>query len=304
MTDGRSQDGVTDHEEQKALIRFCTDPAVAAMRLHFLVDPNKVDTGSLATFMRQATDAGIDVFAVPRGSIQDEWIQPLRTKQPANHQVVLDWISWIHRFNAGHPEAGFAGINLDIEPHRASPVGGKPLWKKKREGLSDSKTNRRIALEYLDLLDLAILDKRALSLAVTIPAWYDGNSKPKPFRLSAGGKRQSWASHIQDRVDFVSLMAYTDASEDNGKDRLVRHVAGEIEYGPTEVLMETSRQGRSGKAHTLYEEGEKTLLKLERQLAKKFGKQPNYLGTGVHHYLDAYGSGRRKWPEHGGSRPE
>jgi len=304
MTDGQSQDGVTDYEEQKALIRFCTEPAVEVDRLYFLVDPDKVEPGSLATFLRQSTDAGIQVFAVPRGSIQDEWILPLRTKQPADHQIVLDWVSWIHRFNDGHPEARFAGINLDIEPHRASPVGGKPLWKKKREGLSDSKTNRRIALSYLDLLDKVASSRSGLTLAVTIPAWYDGNSKPKSFRLTAGGKRQSWASHIQDRVDFVSLMAYTDAREDNGKDRLVRHVAGEIDYGPTELLMETSRQGRSGKAHTLYEEGEKAMIKLERHLHKKFGKQPNFLGTGVHHYRDTYGSGRRKWPEHGGSRPE
>jgi hypothetical protein len=268
-------------------------------RLYFLVDPNKVDTGSLATFMRQAADAGIDVFAVPRGSMQHDWIKPFRTRQPADHLVVLDWIAWIHDFNGKYAESGFTGINLDIEPHRASPVGGKPLWKKKREGLSDSKTNRRIALEYLDLLDLAVLEKGELALAVTIPTWYDGNGKAKLFRLPIKGERKTWAAHIQDRVDFVTLMAYTDAREEGGKERLRRHVAGEIEYGPTEVLMETSRQGRSGKSHTLYEEGEKALLKLERQLAKKFGKQPNFLGTGVHHYLDAYGSGRRKWPGHG-----
>ena len=289
MTDGQSQDGVTDYEEQKRLIRFCTDPAVAVDRLYFLVDPNKADIGSLATLMRQTADAGIEVFAVPRGSIQDDWIKPLKMKQPADHLVVLDWIAWIRDFNGQYPESRFAGINLDIEPHQASPVGGKPLWKKKRQGLSDSKTNRRIALEYLDLLDLADVEKQELPLAVTIPTWYDGNGRSKLFRLTAGGKRKTFSAHIQDRVDFVALMAYTDIREEGGKDRLMRHVAGEMEYGPIEVLMETSRQVRS----------EKALLKLERQVTKKFGKQPNFLGTGVHHYRDAYGSGRRKWPLHG-----
>ncbi len=298
MTDGRVRDGVTDFEEQKRLIRFCTDSAVAVDRLYFLLDPKDVDTGSLSTLLRQANEAGIQVYAVPRGSIQEDWIRPFRTRQPADHQVVLDWVSWIHRFNDGRTEPGFTGINLDIEPHRASPVGGKPLWKKKRKGLSDSKTNKRIARAYLDLLDRVSSAKKKLTLAVTIPAWYDGNSQPKLFRLTAGGKRKTWANHIQDRVDFVALMGYTDAREEGGKDRLLRHVTGEIAYGPTEVLMETSRQGRSGKGHTLYEEGEKALLKLERLLQKKFGRQPNFLGTGVHHYRDAYGSGRRKWPAH------
>ena len=299
MTDGPVQGGLTDFEEQKRLIRFCTDPAVAVDRLYFLVDPDKADTGSLATFLRQSADAGIQVFAVPRGSIQDDWIRPLRTKQHAAHKVVLEWVAWILEFNRDHPEAGFTGINLDIEPHRASPVGGKPLWKRKREGLSDSKTNKGIARAYLDLLDRISSAKEKLTLAVTIPAWYDGNDEPETFRFTAGGKRTTFAAHIQDRVDFITLMAYTDATEENGRDRLVRHVAGEIGNGPTEVLLETSPQGRSGRNQTLLEEGEKALLKLERQLANKFGRQPNFLGTGVHHYRDAYGSGRRKWPAHG-----
>lgn len=299
MTDGQVQDGVTDFEEQKALVRFCADPAVAVERLYFLVDPDEVDTGSLATFMRQASDAGIDVFAVPRGSMQDDWIEPLRRNQPADHRVVLDWIAWIRDFNADHPESGFAGINLDIEPHRASPAGGRPLWKKKREGTADSKTNRRIALQYLDLLNRVSAANGGLTLAVTIPTWYDGNEQPKRFRFTAAGKRKSFAAHIQDRVDYVTLMGYTDGTENGGKDRLLRHVAGEIGYGPAEILLETSRQGRSGKAQTLYEEGEKRLFRLERRLQKKFGKSTHFLGTGVHHYLDAYGSGRRKWPAHG-----
>ncbi len=296
MTDGRLQDGVTDFEQQKALIRFCADPAVAVSRLYVLVDPARVDPGSLATFLRLSADAGIQIFAVPRGSIQNDWIKPLRMKQPADHLVILDWLAWICDFNAKHSETRFAGINLDVEPHRASPAGGKPLWKKKRHGLSDSKTNRRIAWEYLELLDLVTLEKHDLALAVTIPSWYDGNSEPEWFRLSAGGKRKTFAAHIQDRVDFVTLMGYTDATEKDGKDRMVRHVAGEISYGPTEVLLETSRQGRSGRTHTLYEEGQNALLRLERHLEHCFKGQSTFLGTGIHHYLNAFGSGRRKWP--------
>ncbi len=302
MTDGKIENGVTDYEAQKRLLRFCAAPGVGITRLYFLVVPESVDPGSLATFLRQAGEAGVEIYAVPRGSIQDEWIKPVRKNHPADHDKLLTWAEKIAGYNRIDPDAGFAGLQLDVEPHLAAPEGRKTLWKKKRRGLGDSRTNKRIAREYLDLLDemRRFLDdgSGSMKLAVAIPAWYDGNDRPSSFQLSAGGKRKSWAAHIQDRVDFVSLMDYSDARDREERKRLIRNVTGEVAYGPAEVLLETSRLGRKNKGNTLYQEGEKALLQLERFIAKKLRKHPGFMGTGVHHYLSAYGSGSRKWPAH------
>jgi len=302
MTDGVTENGITDYQAQDRLIRFCANPEAGITRLYFLVVPETMEPGSMATFLRRAKDAGIEVYAVPRGSIQDDWIAPMRRKQTANHAVVWDWAETILAFNREHPEGGFAGIQLDVEPHLAAPGGGRPLWKRKREGTADSKTNRRIALAYLDLLDgtRRLLEKGpgSLKLAVTIPTWYDGNDRPKTFRFTAGGHKKTWAAHIQDRVDFVSLMGYADAVTKEGRARLLNDTRQELKYGPAEILLESSKRGRKKKARTLYQEGEKAMLRLERFLAKAYRKQPHFLGTGVHHYLHAYGSGSRKWPRH------
>ena len=96
--------------------------------------------------------------------------------------------------------------------------------------------NGRIALQYLRVLYRVRSRLRSkapeMTLAATIPTWFDGDLDPGCYRLHYAGKRQSLAYHVMDRVDLVTLMNYVDGATWDSQERAWKDIANEVVYGP------------------------------------------------------------------------
>jgi hypothetical protein len=309
MTDGRSQDGLDDASEQERLLRFCGSPQVDVRRLYFLAEPSEWDPASLRAFLRAASERGIEVFAVPRGAVQDDWARPFPLTGRCDHGAVLQWVGAITALSAGGQGAGFRGLQLDLELHAARTPGLAPglrrVWQHGKGGFLRSRRNARLGREFLVLLDrvrLRLPAEAGMKLAVTLPTWLDRDSSRESYRLEHAGKTQALAYHIMDRVDFVTLMNYVDGSTRSRREAW-ESIADEVLYGPTESLFETAPPGRRGswprEGETLFEEGDAGYRALRASLARRFRSFGGFLGCAAHHYLRAYGSGLPGWPQHG-----
>jgi hypothetical protein len=308
MVDAAAAEGATDEERQTRFLEFCR--AYGVRRVHFLADPRTWDERSLTLLLNRARQLSLEVFALAPGGLQSDWIASFRWTGRCKHRVVLDWIEAVVRFNAAHPDGAFAGVQLDIEPHRAGRSlilrRDKPMWDAEAGGLLASERNRRIAEQYLDLLDAVGARIRGLDppvrFAATIPTWFDRDTPRESYVLEHGGARQTLASLIQRRVDFVTLMDYLDGSGSDGADAAWSEIEQELDAGPVEALFETAppRKGRKHPkpAETLFEEGETALFKMCEALRDRFADEPNYLGCAAHYYLHAVGSGLRGWPRY------
>ncbi len=310
MTDGRPDAGVSDTEAQERLLRLCRTGPLDVTRLYFLADPAAWDGASLRAFLAAARARGIDVYAVPSGALQDTWVRPFRLRRRCDHAAVLSWVRAILDFDAGEGEARFAGVQLDIEPHGARSrdllFRYRRVWRGGRGGLRDDGRNRRLAREYLDLLErvrglLSAATPRH-ALAVTLPTWLDRDDGAESYVLSYGGAEMALIHHVQDRVDFVTLMNYRDGTDPVSLRRAFEDVEDEVRYGPSESLFETSPPDPKGgsllPSETLYEEGERGLAMLAHALAQAAAGRRSFLGIAAHHYLHAYGGGTDGWPRH------
>jgi len=311
MTDGESSSGVADAPAQRRLLDLCSSGPAQIGRLYFLAEPSLWDERSLRVFLRAAAARGIEVYAMPRGGIQNQWMEPFPRRGRCRNGVVLRWLSQILAFNKRSPEAVFKGIQLDIEPHEArSGSAGSPdgiVWRRAGDACLDKNgTNGRIAVEYLRLLDdlRSRLRSQApgMKLAATIPTWFDGDPHAACFRLEYAGKQQSLAYHVMDRVDFVTLMNYVDGTTWDSRERAWKNLANEVVYGPVEAIFETAAAYTSGE-HPSPEEtraagGEARYILLRQRLGERFAGDPNFLGCALHHYRNSYGSGSPGWPLH------
>lgn len=310
MTNGRLDGGIADSEAQERLLRLCSEGPLEVRRLYFFADPSAWDRDSLRSFLAAARARGIDVYAVPSGALQDDWVRPFRLSRRCDDGAVLAWVRAILDFDAGAGEARFAGVQLDIEPHGARSrdilLRYRVVWRSGRGGLRGERRNRRLALEYLRLIDrvkeLLSTSTPRLALSATLPTWFDRDDGEESFRLAAGGVEKAFIHHVQDRVDSVTLMNYLDGSDPASLGRAVKDIAGEVRYGPVEALFETSPPDPRGESlrpsETVYEEGERGLLALMRRLKTEFEGQPNFLGSAAHYYLHSYGAGAAGWPRH------
>ena len=299
MLDGRDEGRATDAERRDDLLGYCASRRI--LRLYVAVDPETWDPASVADLLRAASERGIVIYAVPPGSLQNTWARSFPTRKRCNHQAVLGWIDEILRFDAGAPHP-FVGVMFDIEPHQAVGRGWfgfkRRAWRSdKFDDLRDAR-NRRLASEYLDLLDLA--RERAdgrLILAATIPPRFARDDAGATYRLERGSQNAVLADHIARSVDFVSVMNYADGADRESREAIAEVVARAVAFGPAESLFETAKPRRDGpsQGETLYGGGEARFRELEAMLESRFGGEPRYLGCGLHHYGDAAGSKRRGW---------
>jgi LmbE family N-acetylglucosaminyl deacetylase len=282
------------------LITVCRDLGVS--RIHWMVDPGRQDPDGIRRFLRRTAAAGVDVYALTPGTLQQHWIAPFRKDGHADHVVVIGWIERVLNLEDLDSGARFAGLLLDIEPYHARPPGAwRRVWKTSSGGLLHPR-NRAIALEYLALIDAVGArlgdDPSRPVLGVAIPTWWDGVDEHADFRIEVEGTSRTLAAHVQARVDFVAVMAYRDGADDDSRQRIVDDVRREIARGPTEVLLETARPGRDGPARheTVHHGGVRRLQELRDLLHDRFGNQDGFRGVGYHAYLDAVGAGTRRWP--------
>jgi hypothetical protein len=96
-------------------------------------------------------------------------------------------------------------------------------------------------------------------------------------------------------------MNYVNGSTRTSRKAAWREIAGEMKYGPTEVIFQTDRPGRGplrpSQRTTLYSGGEKLYFRIRGEVRKRYGDHPHFIGCGVHYYRNAYGGGAPGWPE-------
>ena len=287
--------------ETDRLLRVCRDLDIA--RVHWMVDPERQRPDGVRRFLRRTAEAGVDVYALTPGTLQQHWIAPFRKDGRADHAVVTRWIDAVLDLEDLDSGARFAGVLLDVEPYSArAPGAWRRTWKNSGDGLRHPR-NEAIARAYLELLDVVgtrLGDSPSRPVVgVAIPTWWDRADPGADFRIEVAGDHRTLAAHVQERVDFVAVMAYRAGADEAGRQRIVDDVAPTIARGPTEVLLETARPGGDGPARreTVHRGGVRRLRVIRDLLHGHFGATEGFRGVGYHAYLDAVGAGTRRWPE-------
>ncbi|TNJ63926.1 DNRLRE domain-containing protein [Paenibacillus hemerocallicola] len=182
---------------------------------------------------------------------------------------------------ASVPEAGFDGVNVDIEPY-ISPDFKSP--------------DRFLQKQYLDGLSKMIERRNTsgtrLAIGPAIPRWYDSSVDAKDIDWNGSVK---WLSeHVQDIADYISIMDYRDTAD--GSNGIIASASGEIAYAesigkPNSVVVgvETIDVANSADPYdvTFRQKGR---LAMEQELDKvysAFGSRASFGGIAVHQY-DSY----------------
>lgn len=221
--------------------------------------------------IRRLRDHGIETYALLGSwhlSTQEYVLPERRAEALAMFRRVLDYNA-----KAG-PEARFAGVNLDIEPHMLD------AWKDGKEGLM---------LNFLDLgRELMALKEKAgaeLKVGPAIPFWLDR------MRLEWNGASKPVSEHVLDIYDYAALMDYRNQA--GGTDGMIIHAASELEYASSlgkGLMIGVEVTPNEIKKVTFNGLSE---AEMERELARaenEFSRQPAFSGFVLHHF-DSY----RKW---------
>ncbi|OEH94298.1 hypothetical protein [Bacillus solimangrovi] len=168
--------------------------------------PSDVDEDNLETFVSEANELGIDVYALQG---QPNWV--------TNIEKARTWLSFINQYNRTS-SSPFAGVIFDVEPYLL-------------EGWDEEQT--LIVSQFMALFDQLQEDNADLQLKWTIPFWFD--------RVEAT-PTQTLAEYMIERADEISVMAYRD--ELNGHDGLLAHINEEIKWAeqyktPLAIIIET-----------------------------------------------------------------
>lgn len=195
------------------------------------------------------------------------------------HPHAVKEFEQILNYNLASSElARFDGVNVDTEPYI----------------LPDFKTAKpSVQIQYLDMLKLLMERKQAsgltLSVGAAIPRWYDTSADASNIAWNGGTK---WLSeHVQDTVDYISIMDYRDQAE--GSAGIIAQALNELAYAnaigkPKSVVIgvETKDIADGGDPETIsfHEEGR---IYMEQELNKAynaFQNDPAFGGIALHHY--------------------
>ncbi|PYI54940.1 cadherin-like beta sandwich domain-containing protein [Paenibacillus flagellatus] len=198
------------------------------------------------------------------------------------HDRATREVEKIINFNlSSAPEAGFDGVNVDIEPY-ISPDFKSPdqfLQKEYLDGLSKLMQRRNVS-------------GTRLAIGPAIPRWYD--TSPTTSAVDWNGAVKPLSEHVQDISDYISIMDYRDAAD--GSNGIIASAQGEIDYAasigkPNSVVVgvETLDVANTADPYTVTFR-QKGRTEMERELDKvyaAFGGSPSFGGVAVHHY-DSY----------------
>ncbi|TMV45505.1 DNRLRE domain-containing protein [Paenibacillus mesophilus] len=198
------------------------------------------------------------------------------------HDKATQQLERVINYNlASAPEAGFDGVNVDIEPY-ISPDFKSP--------------DRFLQKQYLDGLSKMIERRNTagtrLAIGPAIPRWYDTSVDAKEIDWNGSVK---WLSeHVQDIADYISIMDYRDTAD--GSNGIIASATGEIAYAesigkPNSVVVgvETIDVANSADPYdvTFRQKGR---LAMEQELDKvysAFAGRTSFGGIAVHQY-DSY----------------
>ncbi|KGX90446.1 CBM96 family carbohydrate-binding protein [Pontibacillus marinus] len=202
------------------------------------------------------------------------------------HDVALKEVENIINYNLSSKQAEqFDGVNIDIEPYIASQ------FKTEKPSLQ---------LQYLDLLEKTVNLKKvsdsSLLIGAAIPNWYDSSQYAEAItwgpKLEEGAEQTKWLSqHIQDILDYISIMDYRDFAErSNG---IIERARGEIEYAETigkpnsVVIGVETKDIADGGDPELISFREEGRTYMEAELDKVYASMNGYSsfgGIALHHY--------------------
>ena len=191
------------------------------------------------TFIKKANKKGISVFWLD-GNYQ--WLTDENKKS-----ILLQKIENYHNYNATHPNAKFAGIHLDIEPHQ-----------------DDNFESSRETLIYklISLADELKKDNTGTHFSYDIPFWlhdeitYDNVSKPA-------------YAHLIDIADSVVIMSYRDSAS-----KIISVAEEELSYATStgKTISLSVECGDHGDTVSFYEEGKENLNKIAKMHFKNTEK--------------------------------
>jgi hypothetical protein len=270
---------------RNVLAHFMDDPAVSSHRvrtIYFYAD--QYDGGNLLqnnpalyrNFIAWAHGRGYYVHAlVASGS----YLSPAYAYNQY-HDKARGLIEDVLNYNiSSASNEQFDGINIDIEPY----VIGE--WSSRAPSLQ---------IQYFDMLDKMMQRKVAsgqnLNVGAAIPRWYD--VAPECTRVTWKGNAKPCNQHVQDTLDYVSIMDYKDYAA--GAGGIITDGQNEINYGDTigkKVIIgvETSQISARGDPEVIsfQEEGRTYMEGQLDQVYTAFGSNSSFLGIVVHH-RDSY----------------
>lgn len=216
------------------------------------------------------------------------------------HDTAIREVETIINYNlASNQDEQFDGINIDIEPYIASEF--------KTEAPS-------LQIQYLDLLEKIMHLKQSadssLFIGAAIPNWYDSSPYAENItwgpRLEKGKEETKWLSeHIQDLLDYISIMDYRDFAE--GSNGMIEKARGEMEYAesihkPYSVVIGAETKdiadGGDPELITFREEGRTYMEEELTKVSEAMNGYSSYGGIALHHY-DTIRELPSEWSEYG-----
>lgn len=231
------------------LLNFSKSQGVGIIYLQI---STKADLSSYRSFIRQASEMGIEVHAL--NGAPDWALTISRPKLDA----FMKWISDYQQYAA--PEEKLKGIHVDIEPYLL------PIWK------TDYDT---LVTEWQGNVDALVRQAADLELPLSaaLPFWLDKYKVP--------GSEQTLSSWMISRFEFVTLMSYRDSAKAIYDTAKTEFIEGESMNKKIYTGVET-KPSNEGNYITFYEEGSQVLNEQLVQLEQLGGTQTSFGGIAVH----------------------
>ncbi|WP_018752052.1 hypothetical protein [Paenibacillus sanguinis] len=196
---------------------------------------------------------------------QSDWVRA------ENHSIPLGRLQDVIDYNAASAvNERFDGVHHDNEPYTL------PDWSENRQELS---------VDYLDLAaksqQLLADSGSSMTFSGDIPFWYD------TFSITHNGITKEMHKHVQDVMDYVTIMDYRDFAE--GPDGIIQNGQNEVDYGSAigkkvVIGVETYEVPGDPEFVTFYEEGEAYMNQELEKVEAYFASADGYGGQAIHYY--------------------
>ncbi|MGZ7441512.1 hypothetical protein [Paenibacillus sp. TH7-28] len=231
------------------LLNFTKSQGVGIIYLQI---STKVDLDSYRSFIRQASEMGIEVHALNGAP---DWA--LATSRP-KLDAFMKWINDYQQHAA--PEEKLKGIHVDIEPYLL------PIWKTDYDTLVTEWQGNvdELARQAADL---------ELPLSAALPFWLDNYKVPD--------SEQTLSSWMISRFESVTLMSYRDSAQAIYNTAKTEFAEGESMNKKIYTGVET-KPSTEGNFITFYEEGSQVLNEQLVQLEQLGEAHTSFGGIAVH----------------------
>lgn len=196
---------------------------------------------------------------------QSDWVRA------ENHPIPLGRLQDVIDYNAASAvNERFDGVHHDNEPYTL------PDWSTNRQELS---------VDYLDLAaksqQLLTGSGSSMTFSGDIPFWYD------TFSITHNGVTKEMHKHVQDVMDYVTIMDYRDFAE--GPDGIIQNGQNEVDYGSAigkQVVIGVETYDVPGDPEfvTFYQEGEAYMNQELEKVDAYFTDSDGYGGLAIHYY--------------------